>query len=117
MTARTNAGIDQNDVKSLLAVSSADGESIVVVWADPVTHALLVKSVGGGGGTFVDNEIVSGSGTSWTLANTPVTGTQHIYANGQRLTPGVSNDYVIVGNVITTDNSYAAGSVLADYQM
>ena|ERR1700733_4922594 len=51
MTERTVAGIDQNDVKSLLAVSSADGESIVVVWADPVTHALLVKLVGAGGGT------------------------------------------------------------------
>ena len=51
MTARTSAGIDANDVKSLLAVSSADGESIVVLWADPVTHALLVKLVGAGGGT------------------------------------------------------------------
>ena len=39
------AAIDDNDVKSLLAVSSVDGESIVVVWADPVTHALLVKTV------------------------------------------------------------------------
>lgn len=197
MTARTNAGIDQNDVKSLLAVSSADGESIVVVWADPATHALLVKSIGGvpGGGidpilatdsgdhqnfnlasspvtsaylvsvngglyfpadpqfgftvsglvltfntpldattastliylicysgqtgssvNFVGNEIVSGSGTSWTLANTPTTNSVDLRANGQFLTPGVGNDYTISGENITTANSYSAGTVVAFYR-
>ena len=68
MTARIDAGIDRNDVKSLLAVSNADGQSIVVLWADPVTHALLVKLVGGGGGlTEIDfTGTVNGVNTTFT---------------------------------------------------
>lgn len=71
----------------------------------------------GSGGTtptgFVDNEIVSGAGTAWTLAAVPVAGTQQIYANGQRLTVGV--DYTISGASITTTDSWSGGTILADY--
>lgn len=66
-------------------------------------------------GIAVSNEIVSGAGTSWSLASVPKLGTQHVYAEGQRLTPGAGNDYVITAGAITTSNSYPAGSVLADY--
>ena len=38
---------DGNLVTTLLAVSSADGVTPVVVWADPVTHRLLVQNSGG----------------------------------------------------------------------
>ncbi len=73
MTARTQAGIDDNAVKSLLAVSSADGESIVVVWADPTTHALLVKTVGTGL-TLETNGTLNGSQTLLNLvAGTNIT--------------------------------------------
>lgn len=73
MTARTQAGIDDNAVKSLLAVSSADGESIVVVWADPTTHALLVKIVGTGL-TLETNGTLNGSQTLLNLvAGTNIT--------------------------------------------
>lgn len=67
-----------------------------------------------GGGTFVINEVVNGSGTAWTLANTPITNTLMLYAEGQRLIPGV--DYTIVGAAITTTLSWAGGTLLADYQ-
>lgn len=70
----------------------------------------------GGGGTQVDNEVVSGSGTTFTLANTPLSGTVQLYGEGQRLTPGVGNDYTISGKVITTANSFGSGTILADYQ-
>lgn len=75
---------------------------------------------GGGGssnstGTQVYNEIVFGSGTSWALAFTPLSGTLRLFANGQRLTPGTGNDYTLSGTTITTVNSYSAGSLLADY--
>jgi hypothetical protein len=70
-----------------------------------------------GGGTFVDNEIVSGSTTTFTLSQTPVAGTVHVYALGQRLTPGAGNDFTISGAVITTISSYPAGAILADYQV
>jgi hypothetical protein len=66
-------------------------------------------------GTPVINEVVSGSGTSFTLANTPVSGSLRLYGAGQRLTPGAGNDYTISGVTITTVNSYSAGQLLADY--
>jgi hypothetical protein len=64
--------------------------------------------------TFVDNEVVSGSGTSFTLANTPIAGSVKIYALGQRLIP--TNDYTISGTGITTINSWSSGDLQADYR-
>jgi hypothetical protein len=61
-------------------------------------------------------EIVSGSGTSWTLAQTPVVNSVALYASGVRLTPGVGNDYTINGTAITTVQSYSAGQLTADYE-
>lgn len=63
----------------------------------------------------VVGEIVSGNGTSWTLARTPVPNLVALYAGGVRLTPGIGNDYTINGIAITTFVSYAAGQVTADY--
>jgi len=45
-----------------------------------------------GGGTPVENEIVSGSGTSRTLADTPVAGSVKLWGNGTGLTLGAGND-------------------------
>ena len=104
---------DENRIATLLGVSNGDGVTPVVLWADPVTHRLLTSTTGG---NFSINEIVSGSGTTFTLANTPTAGTQQIYANGQRLTPGAGNDYTISGAVITLATTTTAGSILADYQ-
>jgi hypothetical protein len=67
-------------------------------------------------GTFVENEVVSGSGTSWTLANTPVSGSVKLWGAGTRLTPGAGNDYTITGSAITTATSYSTGALIADYR-
>lgn len=64
---------------------------------------------------MIENEIVSGSGTSWALAHTPAAGSVALFAAGIRLTPGIGNDYTIVGTAITTVVSYPAKSLLADY--
>jgi len=64
---------------------------------------------------FVDNETVSGSGTTYTLANTPIVGSEHIFARGQRLAVGLG-DYTISGKIITTTASWASGDLLADYR-
>jgi len=64
-------------------------------------------------GTAVYNEVVAGSGTSWTLAGVPATGTLRLYANGQRLT--ITVDYTLAGAVITTLTSWVSGTLLADY--
>lgn len=110
-----NAYRDDNAVPTLIASSNSDGFTPVRLYADPVTHRLLVDS-GGSSTSYADNEVVSGSGTSWTLANTPTAGSQHVYANGQRLTPGAGNDYTISGATITTALSWSAGALLADYR-
>jgi hypothetical protein len=51
MTApRTNAGHDQNNVATLIGVSTTDGITPVPVEVDPTTGQLQVSSTGGGGG-------------------------------------------------------------------
>jgi hypothetical protein len=60
-------------------------------------------------------EIVLGSGTTWALALSPTANSVALYASGVRLTPGIGNDYTILGLAITTAASYPAGSLQADY--
>lgn len=77
--------------------------------------AFIISSTGGGSSdSFVDNEVVAGSNTTWILSITPITGSVHLYANGQRLTPTV--DYSIASDTITTVLSWDAGTVIADYR-
>lgn len=76
--------------------------------------AYVISATGGTSTTFADNEVAAGAGTSFTLANTPIAGSQHVYANGQRLTPTV--DYTISGADITTSLSWDAGTILVDYR-
>jgi hypothetical protein len=68
----------------------------------------------------VHNEIITFSGTSGTLANTPSTTTGYtqvrLYKNGQRLTPGGGNDFTWSGAAITLATAALGGdSFLADY--
>lgn len=107
------AARDQQRIPIATGLSSVDATQTLPFLIDPITGRVLVNSTGGSSGTAVYNEVVSGSGTSWTLANTPTAGTQTIYANGQRLTPTV--DYNISGAGITTVDSWLAGTILADY--
>lgn len=74
----------------------------------------VISYTGSATTTQVDNEIVAGSNTSFSLAHTPVVGTEQIYGGGSRLTAGI--DYTISGAAITMTNGYSAGQVVADYQ-
>jgi len=55
--------------------------------------------------TFVTRETpsgsVNGSNTSFTLANTPTSGTEEVFLNGILQEPGAGNDYTISGGTIT----------------
>lgn len=63
---------------------------------------------------IVENEVPSGSGTSFTLANTPVSGSVKLYRNGLRQsTPG---DYSITGASITLTSTIGSDTLLADYR-
>lgn len=75
------------------------------------------------GATFVENEVpsgtINGTNDTFTLANTPNSGTLALYANGLRLKSGSGNDYTISGDTITflTGAIPQTGDVLlADYQ-
>lgn len=65
-------------------------------------------TTGGGGYTtanFVDKEVpsgtINGSNATFTLANTPTSGSEHLYLNGVLLQSGAGNDYTITTNTIT----------------
>ena len=57
------------------------------------------------GSNFVTGEtpggLVNGANTTFTLANTPVAGSQEVFLNGILLDPGAGNDYTISGLTIT----------------
>lgn len=65
----SDAKRDQNSITTLLAVSNVDGETPVVLWADPTTHRLLVDLPAGAGdvsgpGSATDNAIVRFDGAT-----------------------------------------------------
>lgn len=69
---------------------------------------------GGGGGFTYSNEVVAGSGTSFTLSHSPSSPSGLLlFAGGSALIQGV--DYTILGTAITTVNSYSTGQVVAFY--
>lgn len=59
---------DNNVVTTMLAVSNADGVTPVVLWADPITHRLLVTGVGAGSGTVTTVSVVTANGISGSVA-------------------------------------------------
>lgn len=70
-----------------------------ITWTNPITSGGYTAS------NFVDKEIPSGSingaNATFTLANTPTSGSEHVYLNGQLQESGAGNDYTISGAVIT----------------
>lgn len=63
-------------------------------------------------GAMVTSEVLGGSGTSFTLANTPVAGTLILFGSGVFLTNTV--DYTVSGVTVTIlIGSYSAGQVVA----
>jgi hypothetical protein len=56
-------------------------------------------------GNYVCREVPSGtkngSNTAFTLANTPVSGSESLYINGILMNAGAGNDYTISGVTIT----------------
>lgn len=67
---------DGNDVPTLIASSNVDGKTPVRLYADPITHRLLVDSTGGGGGGVnieAGNGTVNGTNLVFTFTNEPKT--------------------------------------------
>jgi hypothetical protein len=56
--------------------------------------------------------LVNGSNTTYTLANTPLSGTEHFYWNGLLMEAGAGADYTISGNTITALSAPISGDKL-----
>ena len=82
-----NAYRDENNVPTLIAVSNTDGKTPVRVYADPVTHRVLVDSAGG-------TIISTGAGAP---SSTP-TGAGYIYIDTTN-----DNAYIATGSASSAD--------------
>lgn len=90
------------------------------------TTAITWQEVGVGGGgllnsNFVDKELpagsINGSNVTFTLANTPVAGSVHLYLNGLLQDEGGGFDYTISGATITMVTAPASGErLVASYR-
>ena len=88
------ASREGNRITTLLGVSSADGVTPVRIWANEITHALLVET-SGGAGTVTDFIFTNANGISGTVATSTTTPTLTLSLGA--ITPSSVN-----GNTITT---------------
>ena len=91
---------DNDHVPVLLATSSTDGKTPVLVWADPITHRLLV-SASSSATTTVYTEtpsgLINGSNTSYTTVNT-INNIFGFWINGEYID---SSQFTVSTNTIT----------------
>ncbi len=111
---------DQNSVPTLLAVSSADGTSILRLYANPDTHRLLVDLGDGvtGPGLSTDKAIARWEGTTGEViqdysSNAPTIGDTGavIFRNGLDVTGNTDSDtFSAGGTAAVADGTYTVGS-------
>ena len=81
-----------------------------------ITFQQIPTTAGLSNTNFVDKEIpsgsINGSNTAFTLANTPVVGSEHVYLNGVLQESGAGNDYTISGTAITMFSAPLTGEKL-----
>lgn len=97
---------DQNHTTTLMAVSSDDGKTPVVVWADPTTHRILTSSTGAATTVYTETPVglINGSNTTYTVAHT-INSIFSFAINGMYLHPqdiaAGTGDYTFSGSTIT----------------
>lgn len=95
-----------------LCTSNAGGTlgTTAITWLQIPTSAGLLNA------NFVDKEIpsgsINGSNVTFTLANTPTAGSEHLYLNGVLQESGSGNDYTISSATITMTTAPASGEKL-----
>lgn len=104
---------------SLFGAVKPDGTSVLI--SGGVISAAAAPN-------YADNETVSGSGTSWTLAYSPNPANSLILVQripsfggivliqGALSSPPIVYDYTLSGNVVTTVNSISSGDLIAWYR-
>ena len=99
---------DANHVPFLVAASTADGVTPVVLEADPTTHLLQVSSSGGGGGT----QYTDGSATI-----THPIGTIPVYDKAGTITAvSVANPLPVSASITPTSDTTQTGSITGSGQ-
>ena len=80
-----------------------------ITFSNPITSGGLTAS------NFVDKEspsgTINGSNVTFTLANAPTAGSEHVYLNGQLQESGAGNDYTITGAVHNEEFKTVPGNV------
>lgn len=91
--------VNENTIWLCTSNSGGTINLTAITWQQIPTTAGLSNT------NFVDKEVPSGSingvNTSFTLANSPVFGSEHVYLNGILQESGAGNDYTISGSNIT----------------
>lgn len=111
---------DENRIPTLLGTSNADGVTPVVIWADPVTHRLLID-LPGGSGTVTSVSVVTANGFAGSVANatttpaitltTTVSGV--LKGNGTAISQATAGtDYVAPGAITTSGLTQATARIL-----
>lgn len=81
-----------------------------------ITSQQIPTSAGLLNTNFVDREtptgLINGSNAAFTIANTPVSGSEHVYLNGMLLRSGTGNGYTIAGTTITLTTAPLTGEWL-----
>lgn len=95
------ASRDQNFVPTLLGVSNVDGSTPVKVYADPVTHRLLVD-LAGGNGTVTSVSVVTANGFAGTVADATTT-------------PAITMETTVTGIVKGDGTAISAATAGTDY--
>lgn len=85
-------------------------DTTAITWINPVTSGGLSTS------NFVFDETPSGTvngvNTTFTLGNTPASGTVQLWIEGWKLVPGAGNDFTISGSTITLTSAPLTGERL-----
>lgn len=125
---QVNLGDASLEVSSGLRVKQGSAGQVYIANSSgvltPTTLSGDVSSVSGVGSVTLASDIVrasnyvvreapsgavNGSNTTFTLANSPVSGTEQVFLNGILQEPGAGNDYTIAGSTITYLTAPATG--------
>lgn len=125
---KVNLGDASLEVSSGLRVKQGTGGQVYIANSagvlTPTTLSGDVASVGNTGAVTLATNVmkasnyitreaptgsVNGSNTSFTLANTPVAGSESVFLNGILQEPGSGNDYTISGGTITFADAPVSG--------
>lgn len=90
---------DDNHTPVLIATSSVDGITPVVVWADPTTHRVLTTSSSTTGTLYTETPggVIDGSNKSYTTVHT-INNIFSFAINGQYIDSG---QFTVLGSTIT----------------